>query len=124
MKKFLVSILLGLSLSISGQMLVTNSTFADPCIKLDYGQSYYWLVDKGTLSTYGKISQPCLCIRAYRETPYCSEGYRNYRFTQVNGVWKFCYDGYTGKTQYIPAGNWEPVAGNQLANDILYIATN
>lgn len=100
---------------------------AEPFINIDYSGNTYWLVDKGSIYGAGDSSNP-LHIYAEKEEDHGSVSVaitgRHYYFKQVNGVWKYRYYGYTGKGDKIPYTSWRKVSGDQLANDILYIALN
>lgn len=105
----------------------TKVAFAEPFIKLDYGQKMgkipvWWMADKGSVRIAGTIAKPEFRIRA----TLCNEHYdmdeRHYRFTQRNGEWIYWWDGWTGKHESISSHNWNTVKGNRLANDLLYIA--
>ncbi|MFV0637038.1 hypothetical protein [Mitsuokella sp.] len=103
------------------------SVEAAPWIDLNYdGAHTYWTVDKGSVYGAGTSASP-LCIQAEHEDDRGGGnaiGTRFYSFKQVNGVWKYRYYGYTGKGGKIPYTSWYNVSGDQLANDILYVALN
>lgn len=99
---------------------------AAPIINIDYSGDTYWAVDKGSVNGNGAPSAPIHVWVEQKEgdSEVNTISARYYSFVQENGNWKFRYYGYTGKGGKIPYTRWRNVSGDQLANDILYIALN
>ena len=125
-------IMLGLALSIllSAQLSYKcNTAFADPFIKIDYGEtsfnhSLYWLVDKGSIRKSGTAANPQFFVYAGKESSFAVFCERKYYFAQKDGNWKYCYESWTGKGVYKGKSSWHYVSSDKLANDILYIVLN
>lgn len=127
MKKVFVGLLAAFILIGAQFVGGTNVVSAHPNIKLDYGESYmgdsvYWWVDKGSLIAGGTVSHPTLRIMVTKESDREVFLGRKYTFTERNGVWKYYYEAWNGKGTYLGNTTWHDVSGDQLANDILYIA--